>query len=48
MLANDGTLAIVPGGGIAALGSSQKVLVAGTDGNLPIATNGIVTPASNT
>jgi hypothetical protein len=43
--ANDGTLAIVPGGGITALGSSQKVLVAGTDGNLPPVTDGIVSPA---
>ncbi|ADH87860.1 hypothetical protein Snov_0527 [Ancylobacter novellus DSM 506] len=45
VLANDGTLAIAPGGGISALGTSQKVLVTGTDGNLPIVTDGIVTPA---
>ncbi|MGA0565007.1 hypothetical protein ACO2RV_21395 [Ancylobacter sp. VNQ12] len=45
VLTNDGTLALVPGGGIAALGASQKVLVTGTDGNLPVVANGIVSPA---
>lgn len=45
LLANDGTLAIAPGGGISALGAGQKVVVTGTDGNLPVVTDGIVSPA---
>lgn len=42
---NDGTLTIAPGGGIAALGSSQKVFITGTGGNLPTVADGIVSPA---
>lgn len=39
-----GTLAIAPGAGLAELGSSQQVLVAGSGGNLPAVSNGIVAP----
>ena len=39
-----GSLLLVPGGGLAELGVSQTVLVAGSDGNLPVVTNGIVAP----
>lgn len=42
---NAGTLTLAPGGGIAALGTSQKVLVAGTGDNLPPLVDGIVSPA---
>ncbi|KRP97062.1 hypothetical protein AOQ73_21715 [Bradyrhizobium pachyrhizi] len=39
-----GTLVIVPGGGMAQLGLTQQVFVAGTGANLPIIMNGIVAP----
>ncbi|MBH5390320.1 hypothetical protein [Bradyrhizobium diversitatis] len=39
-----GTLVIVPGGGMAQLGLTQQVFVAGTGANLPVVTNGIVAP----
>ncbi|WP_454915225.1 hypothetical protein [Xanthobacter sediminis] len=39
-----GTLVILPGGGIAALGADQQVWVTGTGGNLPPVTDGIVPP----
>lgn len=39
-----GTLTIAPSAGTAALGTGQQVIVAGTDGNLPAISNGIVAP----
>lgn len=39
-----GTLVLAPGGGTVALGSTQQVLVAGSDANLPPVSNGIVQP----
>jgi hypothetical protein len=39
-----GTLVIAPAGGIAALGASEQVLVAGSGTNLPTLINGIVAP----
>jgi autotransporter-associated beta strand protein len=39
-----GTLVLAPGGGTAALGATQQVVVAGSDGNLPPVSNGIVAP----
>jgi autotransporter-associated beta strand protein len=39
-----GTLVIAPGGGVAELGQTQQLLVAGTAANLPVVTNGIVAP----
>lgn len=39
-----GTLVVAPGGGTAALGSTQQVLVAGSGGNLLPVGNGIVAP----
>ena len=40
----NGTFVIAPSGGLAALGSTQKVLVAGAAGNQPVNTNGAVSP----
>ncbi len=40
-----GTFVISPSAGIAALGTTQKVLVAGGTGNQPVNTNGAVTPS---
>src|SRR5262249_7246486 len=42
--ASAGSLAIAPGGGMAALGDTRNIEVAGTSGNLPAITNGIVAP----
>ena len=39
-----GTLVIAPGAGIAELGATQQLLVAGNGGNLPPVTNGMVAP----
>jgi autotransporter-associated beta strand protein len=39
-----GTLVIAPGAGAAELGQTQQLLVAGTGANLPVVTNGIVSP----
>lgn len=39
-----GTLVLAPDGGLASLGSTAKVLVAGTGANLPVVVDGIVAP----
>lgn len=44
-LAGFSTLAIRPGDGLGALGSSTKVLVHGTGQNLPVPRNGLIDPA---
>jgi autotransporter-associated beta strand protein len=40
-----GTLVIAPAGGTAGLGTTERVVVAGSLGNLPAQTNGIVNPS---
>jgi hypothetical protein len=41
---DSGTLQLQPSQGLGALGADQQVLVAGSDGNLPIVSNGMVAP----
>ncbi len=41
---NSGTFFLNLGGGLSQLGSDQKILIAGSGNNLPVLTNGIVSP----